>query len=1240
MANKPQIETKFILQGLGDALQALKSFAKSAEASLEGLNKTTSSLNASFVGIAEASKAAAVTIRESLDSVKESTGAVKENLASTKTAFGGIAAGAKAAASAAAKSMGLISGESKRTAGAIRPINVSLLGVGKSAVSASKRSVIAVEGLRLSLKALMGTLGLTGSVGLASLSLIGKGAREASKGVRSAFSKLPGLGGLARGGGDLTKASLEHSLGGAIGSLTGTGIGIKLRLSPSTITGILGSFRDIAARAAGILRPALRFLNPLSRSGVFGLARRVVRAGRFAALPAAGEVGVAYEGAQAINKSVEEQVTTGAGAGIPGQQYSKIDSVFRQVGGSGADAVEVIGKFNEAIEDVAKNGSASKFASVFQQAGVEVQNFDGTFKTGYQLFDEYWKKFSDVPSGGTTLDQLDAIKGSLHTIVGNSKALIPLDHVFGRSAEEGGLDSLVNNVDKFGTAIGPQQISAMNKFSEGLGSVKEAFRGVAITLATVVGPGLGTWLSAIANMIGDNRDTIVEHMRSFIATLVTFSSEVILVITGMDKAVQEGTIGEGGSGEDGYAFRFHWLITVRDWAVAAWGVFKTFFSYLQVAGGAAFVGIENIGEKLAPLGDKIAVGLGKAVTWLGQFVLAMGQLASTGETTPQFAWVPKLAGLLEDAYGVVVKFLGKAFELRHEVLENPASKGLADWIIEKFFEASRYVIALTANVRAFATGHQLEEGFQWIEPVGTGLMLLGGWLKDAGVQFLSFVSAIGGNADALAANPGIAKFKASLSDDLWPRIKAFVANAVDFLQAVMPPVFSTIAAIFETLKPYVDGLGSTLKNAGEYVVQIFEAAAQFFSGKQIKPDMAWVGTVLTDIGQLVNSFIDLGHYVAGAFSALAGNNMDPKFEWIRRAKEWVLDLKTVMLDVGDFLAHVFNSFGTGWTPVQASLATFFGLFALSKMGGVLSVLKLLVGGFTEFGRAVSGAAVAGKNFVTPSLTRTIVGGGAGVAGEVAGAGGALAATKVARGASGAVVAAEEGAGLLGPMLSVLRWAGWAGLVITLDLILDHFTGINGKIVNFLNNFLSGNPGGPAQPGLDRQRAALDDLARQDAAANSNFQTGADKLQDGMAFAKANPHTGLRGPNGDLAPVDPFSIPLNFNDQTPESDISKANRAGRSWDATPDAVTLRAETPAERFNRTNTDNFTAPADRVGGAGSQSAFTLNIGGTDVIVQTATAIANKVVAAAQRATNRSDRVSDSSDLIPQPLLPSSAQ
>ncbi|MCU1349819.1 MAG: hypothetical protein JWO56_2849, partial [Acidobacteria bacterium] len=137
-----------------------------------------------------------------------------------------------------------------------------------------------------------------------------------------------------------------------VGALTGGGLLFKLNLQPGTASRILRIFQGIAARVGTLFSQAISLVNPLSRSGIFGLARRAARAATFAAGPTAAIGAVVNKGVNTIGDTVGSAVA--AGLSVP--DFSHAEATLRQFGGTGADVTEIMGKFQTAIDDVRENG--------------------------------------------------------------------------------------------------------------------------------------------------------------------------------------------------------------------------------------------------------------------------------------------------------------------------------------------------------------------------------------------------------------------------------------------------------------------------------------------------------------------------------------------------------------------------------------------------------------------------------------------------------------------------------------------------------------------------------------------------------------------------------------------------------------------------------------------------------------------------------------------------------------------
>jgi hypothetical protein len=159
---------------------------------------------------------------------------------------------------------------------------------------------------------------------------------------------------------------------------------------------------------------------------------------------------------------------------------------------------------------------------------------------------------------------------------------------------------------------------------------------------------------------------------------------------------------------------------------------------------------------------------------------------------------------------------------------------------------------LAININQVYQGQKPDAAFAWLLPVSVALKAVVGWASAAGNAVLDFIGVFSGNAEALANNPGLAKFRQSLLEDVLPRLRTMATDVVAFLVGVVPPIFNTISGIFATLRPYVDGIGPSLRDASKYVISLVDAVARYFSGKEQDKNFKWVKTLLDDIKAVID----------------------------------------------------------------------------------------------------------------------------------------------------------------------------------------------------------------------------------------------------------------------------------------------------------------------------------------------------------------------------------------------------
>ena len=910
-----------------------------------------------------------------------------------------------------------------------------------------------------------------------------------------------------------TKEWFERVVGSQVGLLTGSGLSLKFAIHPSSVARILSVFRFLGEQFTSIMGRAFSLLNPLSRQGIFGLTRRVLRAATFAAAPSALVGKFAKSGFDQIGETTSAAVSNGV---IPAQDFPRVESTFRQFGSSGEGAVEIVNKFDEALQDVRENGLNSKFFAAFDQAGLATDALSGALANGYDAYNAFIGKFAQIPQGFISQDGIARLQAATTAIVGSSKAFLPFQQILARVAQDGSLEKIEANMRRFGTAIGPAQVAAFTRFTAGLGQFKELVRGVAIALATQLGPAIGQYLQGLAALIGDNRETIAGVLRRYLVGVVTFVTEVGIVMAGLENSVRQGAYVFGEAGFEGYDLKHGWLVSVRDFAIAAWDVLKGFFGYLSRFAAPVLTIIGVLFDKLSPTGVAIGNAFQRAGEWVARFVENLAMLALGLEAEPQFSWIQKVANLFAAVGRGIVWVYDRLADLNKGLRGDPRTVAFYTWVKDTLKAAGSFALQLGQNIAAAFQGRALDQGFTWLGPLVDGLGAAWDLLKKVGNAAIDFVGVFVGNADAISRNPGLEAFKRSLVDDVMPRMIALGKNVYAFLVAIAPPIFSTIEGIFKTLSKYVDGIGTTLQSAGKYVVDFAAALGRYFTGKEFAPGdkFAWVKTVLDDVRDLTKTLIDFGAVMSKYFR---GEDIDlasqERFKGVLRVVTFFEKLKNAILAVGDALSWLT---GGRLSAVQASLAVLFGGFLLSRLGAIVAGVVALVANLGKLagilatigipaiaglagasfgsGAGITGAltggivaaliAAAGTAAVTAAfkglfssamskLSGTVVGSAvelaagalgaraAGAAGgAAAGAAGGAAASAAAGAAAGSVAHAGAGAvagGLVtsaaGAFSAFIAWAGWPLLLAALVAFLAHLTGLDKVIWDGLKNFL-------------------------------------------------------------------------------------------------------------------------------------------------------------------------------------------
>jgi hypothetical protein len=325
------------------------------------------------------------------------------------------------------------------------------------------------------------------------------------------------------------------------------------------------------------------------------------------------------------------------------------------------------------------------------------------------------------------------------------------------------------------------------------------------------------------------------------------------VLTGIDKTIQQGAIFEGGA-TAGYQFRFPWLITLRDFAVQAWGVLQGFFGFLGRVGPSALSILSAVFDRLAPVGGAIERAFYDAVEYVARFVEAMGQLATTRSLPQesQFHWVVTLGGILQSIGSYAAWAYQKMSAFNDTLKTDPRAASLKKGVVDMLRDGAHWAGELAININQVYQGQKPDAAFAWLLPVSVALKAVVGWASAAGNAVLDFIGVFSGNAEALANNPGLAKFRQSLLEDVLPRLRTMATDVVAFLVGVVPPIFNTISGIFATLRPYVDGIGPSLRDASKYVISLVDAVARYFSGKEQDKNFKWVKTLLDDIKAVID----------------------------------------------------------------------------------------------------------------------------------------------------------------------------------------------------------------------------------------------------------------------------------------------------------------------------------------------------------------------------------------------------
>lgn len=953
--------------------------------------------------------------------------------------------------------------------------------------------------IRKAFETVIGTLRMMRTVATSTFAYIQAGAAAAGSVVNKLFG-----GAQVQAQGLLKKTAIQALTGGGASALA-----LKFTLSSGVVPRILGALGSIASGFKSMMEKV--WSTVFSPRRLMGLIRFGRRLTMLLASPTAAAIAGVNSGSKAIQETVNDVASTTGAGGFGPSETQKYKGFFQQLGHAPEDAAEALGKFAEASRDIAQNGANSEFAQSLAAAGVAFQNLNGQARTGQQIFYDLWQVYAngEDPLNPGRWQQANL---ALQRIVGNGKALTGMLDLW-NGALVGGDDFIAHlnrNAEIFGTTIGPEQILAMKNYEAGLGMLKQAFLGFKMTLATQLGPFLGTWFTGIANFIAQNRDRLVGWISSFVSRTALLITELAIVITQSRQQFA------------GYGFKFPWLVTLRDFAVKAWGALKILAGGLLAVGTAAAEGLQwaygQVQPHLASLWQSIRSG----TAWLLQAAVALYAFQKTGQKTAGFEWIEKLFQYLGYAKTLLLDLWNGVDGFMKKMKASPDSGSFYESLKNGLAKARDYVIDLGRNIHRWLNGKELEDGFGWVDKVGSGLATLWGWFKKGADAVLNFVNVIAGKQDALDASPKLAKLRQQLIGDVWPRLKALASNVWDFIVAAVPPLFRTIEGIFATLKPYLDGLGTTLKNAGDNVIHIVENVARWFSGKKLEDNFAWVGSLLENVKALAVAFKDLAGWVADAAKALtlhwsgdekAKNSQEGKalldrFAWLTKLSDTIGAIKDFFVWISKGVTEL-----TGGLigPGAQGLIAFLGLVLIPKILGVgaafvkamgqgKSFMSWLGGKFGLTAAAPAAAAAAGG---AGGVTGLGVGGAALAAGMAGGVTGpipfktandarrmtpeeigaahrglsqaGIVAAKTAVEESGFMAALRTGAGVISRLFGVV---GWVLLGVELMNLLAQVTGLKEKIKNFF-----GVTGAATRDGFDGMKDALGELKKKTAEAD-------------------------------------------------------------------------------------------------------------------------------------------------------------
>lgn len=1110
-ADRSEIRTKFVLDGLAKAANGIRSFVSTFR-----------------VGMQSAEKDAAGVTTE----VDKAALALREFVASQRAAA--AAGGAAGKAGKGYRLLGMqiqrVGFESHRV---FKIFGVEVKTVGALGAGLAKTYQGVAWAIKTAFDGVIGTLRFVRTTATSVFSSITAAADRMSLSIRGSFQFLRGE----------MSSLLGKTLISQIGSSViggPAGIGLKFTLGKGVISTMLAGFRRVATGFKGMLDRVLdTVFNPRRMLRIASMVRRVAMV---ASAPTGAVIAGVHSGANEIKDQVSDNIekTGTKSAGFNVTEASQLKSFFGFVGGSAEDATTAMEKFAEASKDISEKGADSDFAKSLQAAGVAFQDLNGQARSGAAIFHDLWQTWrqGDDPFNPGRFAAADA---AIRQIIGDSRSIVPLFDLMNRTSGplgDLGLRDFSQQADRFGTVIGPRQIASMREYQYGLGALKEAFRGLKIALATEIGPTIGAWFGALGNWIARNRDTIVGFARRLVNSMILFSTELMIVAT-QSKAQFAG-----------YDFKNSWLVTARDLVSTVWGYLRGFASFITSIMPSVVDVLTRVYGAVAPYGDTIAAKVSSGISWIGRLIAAVYHLSTIGQVDPGFEWLTTVSGYLRGAWRLVSD-LGRGIDgLASKLRRSPEAGGIYESLKNGLAQARDYAVDLGRNVYTWLHGRELEKGFGWIDTVGSAFKTLGGWISLAGSEFLNFVNVVAGKREALDASPQLAKLRSTIVDDYWPRLKKFADGAWQFIIAMGPPVFSTIAGIIETLKPYLDGMGGALKSAGDYTINIVENVAKYFAGQDLAKGFEWVGGTLDKVKALAIAFKDVASWIADAGKALAlhwsgGAKSDGDQQVLDRFK-WLTRLTDAIGAIRGFFSTVSGTIEK-WTGAGAGTQGLIGFISLlliprlRKLGETFAWVTGLAGRFvgsigrvlgapsaTAGGVGVAEAAVAaGALAGAPGKAATAARAAGVVSGPAATAGARVVETAVA---GSALPAALAGAATVIGALS--RLAVWGTVAVVLgDLVLE-VTGLKDKIKGFFG----------AAPGTTPTSPAADTWIQR----HNRDIADARKRDEDTQRALRNPETYEKLGNWETLPDGTSPIDMNNEHETREELIARTNRFKKTY----------------------------------------------------------------------------------------------